>query len=190
MKVHLFFVRTGYVESGSTGMLTLFHSKGFGSIEEALTDFGACLIDGLRNRFEYNYKWNQLKQCCRQSNKAAAVRNKEGWSFCPVCGARLECEFKLEYDDLCGAVSELLRSDADSGGELMESVFESGGWDLWLNVPRELWKDAVHIFEHGDTIIGHLMTDPGDEENPHVREWHHHMDYPEGMKLWADSSQD
>ena len=132
-RVHLLFLRTGYVESCSTAILTFFHPNGFDSVENALLNIGDAFITAIK----------QFK----------TEIQKRGLDVDDLSDAPSVYE---QHDELQFAIVDFMKTDADSGGFIMNELFDVRGWDLWLSCQQEYLSDAV-LINNADAIIAHLM---------------------------------
>lgn len=163
VKTQLLFINTGYAESGSLSVLTLFHPVGFDTLVEALTNIGEGIKAGLE---------------CDMEHSASRKGN------CPYCGQCLkESKREVTSEDIAEALEDLRKGDNDSGGAVLEELFEGRDWNLWFDTCySDHIRDMVHVYEWGGEIIGTLVA-PSPEDTINKDDWRHHMEIPDSIKI-------
>lgn len=124
-------LKTGYVESNSLGYLIMSHHRGFPNKEDALRDIGEGILEYIAD-----------------TNRRYGPGTLLDWK-----------EIPSDRDGVADIVRRMLRSDNDTGGEILEFLYEQRSWEFWDNPLEINLATAIYIREYGDYEIAATVTE-------------------------------
>lgn len=183
-KARNFIFYTGYVESNSWACLAFRNSKGFNSVEEALQDFGGCILEGIDDIDEITY-W---AKCCRENIE------KENGNYCSECGKSIKAS-KPDRETIEYYMNQFMTGNNDSIPHEFWETLAGHGWYLWGYNQDTDFKDVIIIGEKAESIIANAAFGRIFDEEEALAGWHgldtkkyvkSSMYIPENMKVFYD----
>lgn len=143
MKARNFLFYTGYAESGSWACLAFKHTCGFNSVEEALQNFGKCIVAGIKSYSKYKY--TRSRACCEIEKK-----ERPDYKYCGKCGEQIKKD-AVDSDVVEEWVRNFQVGDNNSIPYEFWEELDSNGWNFLSGVTFE---NVVTICSYSEIIIG------------------------------------